>query len=700
MLHYIASVSKVFSSKSDLSSRKKVVVRSQYGYESLEQRRVLAGISFDLGSGFITITGSSGNDASVVSHTSPTQIQVALTGFAPQTFTASQVNRIYFIGMEGDDFFKNDTSKPSEAEGGLGSDTLIGGFVSDMFDGNEGNDIINGNDGDDLLNGGDDNDRLNAGVGNDVVYGGNGVDTMFGVFGTNRMYGGDGDDLIYGGSQDDQIWGELGNDTISTGEGNNFVDGGDGNDNINSSTATSNTLIGGNGNDRIVSGNARSRIEGGEGDDILNGGNGIDDIFGDAGNDVIRGGILDDFVDGGLGNDSVYGDDGNDEVFGRDGADRLFGGKGNDRMLGGEGNDEISGNDGNDEIYGENGDDSIYGGNGNELIRAGGGNDRAYGQDGQDTIFGQDGNDIVNGGIGDDALHGQEGDDTLIGDAGDDRLYGYNGNDVLNAGSGNNGLFGGNSGVKTLVAGTGKNRFLLAETATNNLFGFDSNDVQILFRNGLRTWSNVEITVVDEALHAIHLRAGNTKIFKPTLGTATRPIVFIKENTLSSGRYGSNELATVQQYVVNPLTRQLELQTFTEHRIRLPEWNEFDATSNLNVRAEVARELAYNWASAAAMTAAYAPLSGVFPRFANLSGWTDTEPEQSLLPDFYKSQDNLWWYFRTGLFTENFATYNPAADFAASFKYYFDPRVNPTERIVYLDKMEIIDDLFAKLAPF
>jgi hypothetical protein len=269
---------------------------------------------------------------------------------------------------------------------------------------------------------------------------------------------------------------------------------------------------------------------------------------------------------------------------------------------------------------------------------------------------------------------------------------------VLNGGDGNDGLFGGISGSKLLIDTAGKNRFLLAETATNQLSGVRSSDAQILFRNGLRNWTNVEIRVVDEGLHDIHMRAGNTRILKGTF--TSRPVAFIKEFTLPSNRYGSNELATLETVVFNPVTGLLETQTYQEHQIRFPEWDELDTTANLNVRAEVAREIAYNWASDAAMSAAYAPLGGIFPRFANLSGWTNTEPVPSLIDQYLLSQDFQWWYFRNALFTESYATFNPAADFAASFKYYFDPRVNPAERILYQQKMEIIDELFTKLAPF
>lgn len=697
MLRYIASVSKIFSKNSNGTFRNKATVNA-FDYQNLEQRKVLAGITFDVSSGFITILGSSGDDFSFVSNPVPTQVQVSLTGFPTQMFPASQVTRVFFEGLAGNDFISNTTGVPLEADGGEGVDRLFGGTGNDELRGGDGDDILGGGAGNDTLLGGGGIDSINCGAGNDFADGQAGNDVIFGVSGTNQLYGGDGNDQIVGGTQDDQSWGGVGDDSISTGEGNNFVDGGDGNDTITSASATSNILLGGNGNDYIRSGNATSRIEGGLGNDTLVGGNGIDFIFGQGGNDVIRGGSNNDYLDGGSGNDRIFGDDGDDELAGGNGDDLMNGGNGNERMFGGVGNDTISGGAGNDEIFGQDGNDIVYGEGGDDVIFGNAGNDMAYGMDGNDKMYGGDGDDLLNGGAGDDLLDGQNGNDSMIGADGNDRLYGGNGNDILNAGNGNNGLFGGINGTKQLVGGTGKNRFLVAETATNQLSNFKSSDAQINFRNGNRAWSNAEIFAVDGGLHDLHMRAGNTRILKATF--TNRPLVFIKDLAVDSIRYGFNSLETIQENVIDPITGQITVQTYQEHQIRLPEWNELDATSNLVVRAEVAHEIGHIWASDASMAAAHPPLNGVFSRFSNVSGWTNVEPPQGVIADYYKSQDNQWWYFRTATFTESNANYNPAADFAASFKYYFDPRVNPADRVAFTEKMEIIDEIFAKLSSF
>jgi Ca2+-binding RTX toxin-like protein len=670
MLRYLPALSSIFSPKTPWTSRSKASNKLQCVYQNLEARRVLAGISFDASTGFVTIAGSAGNDFSYVTASSVSQIQVSLTGFTAQTFNTSEVNRIFFYGLDGDDFFQNETSIACEAYGGEGNDELYGG---------EGD------------------DRLAGGPGNDLLKGGGGNDKLFGISGFNQIYGGDGDDELWGGTNNDSLYGEGGNDFINTGGGTNFADGGDGDDIIFSGAAISNFLIGGNGDDYIVGGNGNDRIEGGAGNDRLFGGAGDDNIFGGDDDDFLRGGIGHDFIDGGEGNDTIFGDTGNDEIIGANGNDRLFGGPGNDRILGNAGNDEISGGAGDDELYGGDGDDIIYGGDGDDVVRAGAGNDFVYGQAGNDELFGQDGDDLLNGGSGDDILHGQEGNDRLIGGAGNDRLYGGNGNDFLSAGDGNNSLFGGVHGTNRLVGGSGNNRFLLADSAINEVFSFKTGvDVRIVFRNGLDFWTNTEIRVVDDSLHDMHLRSGNTRALRATL--TDRPLVFIKDKTLASLRYGTNELATITITTVNPVTGLPRTITYQEQQIRLPDWDEFNESTNLMVRAEVAREIAYNWASEETMANVHLSLSGIFPRFADYSGWTSVSPPEPLLPEYLKSLDNQWWYFKNATFTENFARYNPAADFASVWKFYFDPRVTQAQRDAFFDKLEFIDELFSKLA--
>ena len=93
---------------------------------------MLAGITLDQATGVLTIDGSKGNDAALVSVASPNSIEVSLTGFGVQSFPKQQVNSIEFLGRTGDDNFRNDTSIPSVAAGHDGNDRLFGGSGIDV----------------------------------------------------------------------------------------------------------------------------------------------------------------------------------------------------------------------------------------------------------------------------------------------------------------------------------------------------------------------------------------------------------------------------------------------------------------------------------------------------------------------------------------------------------------------------------------
>ncbi len=267
------------SLRSKTPSRRK----TPYRYCQLESKLLLAGIEL-LGSE-VLIGGTTDNDRAVVSQTGST-ITVTQTGFATQTFAASEVDSILFIGLAGDDYFENQTAIPSRAFGQVGNDTLIGGSGNDRLIGNSQNDIIRGNGGDDFLV---------AGIGDDIVDGGDGADRVLGINGTNTITGGNGDDLLFGGNGIDRIAGNAGDDVMA---------GNDGND----------TLIGGEGDDSGF---------GGADDDVLEMGAGADFGFGQSGADTIS---------GGTGNDRLGGGDGDDVLQGDAGSDRMAGNAGNDRV--------------------------------------------------------------------------------------------------------------------------------------------------------------------------------------------------------------------------------------------------------------------------------------------------------------------------------------------------------------------------------
>jgi Ca2+-binding RTX toxin-like protein len=701
MIHQLAKISNFFVERVRWSATPRLAFRGAAGnsfrYEKLEARQVLAGIAFDPISGVVTITGTEANDISIVSMLSDNQIRVTLAGHPRKDLPLADVNRVVFYGLEGDDYFRNDTWIPAEAFGGLGNDTLIGGWGNDILYGEEGDDNLQGRAGNDFLYGGDGDDRLVGGAGDDILLGGFGNDRLFGTSGNNLIFGGDGDDLIFGGSGNDELRGEGGDDFISTGEGTNFADGGDGNDTIFGGSGD-NFLLGGFGDDYIRGGSGNDRIEGISGHNRLFGGAGDDTIIGGDGNDLIRGGAGHDFIDGQSGNNVIYGDDGNDYIIGGSGDDIIFGGNGNDEIRGGDGNDIIYGGDGDDLIFGGNGDDLIYGGNGNDEIRGGDGDDIIYGGAGDDLIFGGAGNDLLYGEDGNDILQGQDGNDQLFGGNGDDRLYGGAGNDILRGGDGNDGLFGGTTGNNQLFGGSGKNRFLISTLAQSEIMDLKDSDAILEFRNGGRNWSNVEIRVVDETLQAMHQRTGNTRLLKGTL--TNQPLVFIKEIGVASGRYGDNQLVTINTPVFNPVTGRVETQTRVEHQIRLPDWDEFDETANQMVMAEVAREIGYNWSTVPAMTAALPTLAGILPSFNNISGWTSTSPSQNMMEFYWKSLDNRWWYLKASAFSENYARTNPEADFTAMMKFYFDPMRRPGQQQAVLQKFNLLNEFFSRLEVF
>jgi len=380
-------------------------------FENLEQRNLLAGITFS--SGVITIEGSANADAVHVTAPSAETLNVVIYGSESQNFELSQVGKIVFHGHEGNDWFQNETGIPTEAFG------------------NSGNDFLRGGDGDDMLSGGDGNDQLFGGAGTDMLYGHRGLDHAFGESGNDKLWLGDGDDFADGGSGSDQLFGGLGRDHLRGGDDSDFIRGEDGGD----------YLFGDHGSDAIL----------GEG--------GADFINGGAGNDDVKGGSGDDAILGRGGSDNLNGDDGNDWISGGSESDRLFGSNGLDQILGGDGIDEIWGGNDADFLRGDEGNDMIRGGQGDDSIYGNDGDDDLFGDEGRDYLYGHDGNDNLNGNSGNDVLNGNKGNDSIIGDSGSDRLRGHSGNDTLNGGSQDDDLAGGRDSDQ-LTGGEGNDDFI------------------------------------------------------------------------------------------------------------------------------------------------------------------------------------------------------------------------------------------------
>ena len=315
------SLARFYSSKNKQSRVSQAKVSKDY--QALESRRVLAAIFLDTTTGDLFISGNDGNDVgSLVA--SGNQVEASIAGAPSQTFNASAVSNVFFIGGAGNDTLSNDTNIPGFFFAGAGNDTVTGGSNVDFIIGDGGSDVIDGGDGDDTLIGGFGDDTIFGGEGDDSIFGSADVNTLHGENGDDLIFGGDQVDTIFGGNGIDQIYGLAGNDILSAGDGGiagtpgidnaDLILGLDGDDIITGGNGL-NVLWGGNGNDTITGGNsAENRLHGQGGNDILTGGDRFDfirglegdnTIDGRAGNDLIIAGVGDEDFDGGAGNDTV-----------------------------------------------------------------------------------------------------------------------------------------------------------------------------------------------------------------------------------------------------------------------------------------------------------------------------------------------------------------------------------------------------------
>ena len=286
------------SSKSGFS-KKRTRSNTPYSwvnYEPLEARQVMAA-GITLVDGTVYIEGTNDRDTVDIVMTNETTVSVSMTDFETETYQLSQVNKIRFRGLDGNDRLTNRTDIDLVAFGHDGDDRIVGG---------NGINRIQGGDGDDIIFGGDRNDLLKGRDGDDIIIGGLRHDRIFGGGNDDQILGQHGRDLIYGEGGNDQLIGGQHNDRISGGEGDDDIEGEHGND----------------------------RIFGDEGDDDIRGGDGNDKLFGGEGNDTIRGENGSDEIDGDLGQDELRGGNGNDVLFGGVGSsDQLYGDSGRDRFL-------------------------------------------------------------------------------------------------------------------------------------------------------------------------------------------------------------------------------------------------------------------------------------------------------------------------------------------------------------------------------
>lgn len=123
----------------------------------------------------LVITGTAKDDSVTASLTGRGLIRLdfqnADGSSASRLLTGGKINRLVFVGGEGNDTFVNQTRLASVADGGNGDDVLVGGSGIDQFDGGDGNDVLIGNAGNDILWGGPGDDKLDGGTGTNILDG-------------------------------------------------------------------------------------------------------------------------------------------------------------------------------------------------------------------------------------------------------------------------------------------------------------------------------------------------------------------------------------------------------------------------------------------------------------------------------------------------------------------------------------------------
>jgi Ca2+-binding RTX toxin-like protein len=333
-----------------------------------------------------------------------------------------------------------------EIRGGEGGDTLSGGPGNDEVLGNDGGDAVDGNLGDDVINGGPDGDTLG-------YYGG--IATLDGA---DDISGGADFDTLYMTARTQNVLIKL--DDLANDGGDVAGDGtAEEGDNVNHDVEGVQTGI---GNDRIDARFRSARLlqhqfEGNSGNDSLYGGDADDTLYGQPGNDTLEGGDEDDTLDGAAGLDALKAGDGFDSLYPGADNDTVDAGEGGDYLDGGgatpSGTDSWIGGPGFDRLYlggrtadliidlDNQADDGEAGENDNirtdiERFDLGAGNDtlnaataaaNAVGADNE--IYGNNGNDTIKSGPGEDYADGAIGNDEFTGGPGEDRALGAAGAD-------------------------------------------------------------------------------------------------------------------------------------------------------------------------------------------------------------------------------------------------------------------------------
>ena len=158
----------------------------------------------------LQITGTSGDDAVEVALFENAQAQVFDGGAVSLTFNLADVDRVRFIGGDGNDVcILGRTPFAFTFEGGAGDDAASASRVD--YD-----DLLVGGEGNDYLYGGGGNDTLDGGLGYDGLLGGRGDDYI------KILSDPSGDDTVGGGSSLDE---DSGRDTVDASDYNEFGTG-------------------------------------------------------------------------------------------------------------------------------------------------------------------------------------------------------------------------------------------------------------------------------------------------------------------------------------------------------------------------------------------------------------------------------------------------------------------------------------------
>jgi hypothetical protein len=185
----------------------KTTRRTLLNIEALETRALASvtaisvSTSWLFGTKQINISTNNNNSNVTIDKTSTGITVKDSTNNFSKTITASGLQAVVFIGLDGNDRVVNNVSTLAlRAFGYKGNDYFVGGSKNDLLDGGVGNDTLLGNGGKDRLYGGNGNDLLEGGDGNDKLLGEAGRDWLVGGNGNDYLNGGDGTDTIDGGN--------------------------------------------------------------------------------------------------------------------------------------------------------------------------------------------------------------------------------------------------------------------------------------------------------------------------------------------------------------------------------------------------------------------------------------------------------------------------------------------------------------------